>query len=92
MYCQREIPLGAGDSAVPMFKLYEGEIASPVTDNRLVGSLKITGADFESGTIRLGDDLVCEYEVSQSARLSLVVSVPSIGSSFPSDDLRKPRS
>jgi molecular chaperone DnaK len=84
--------LSAGDPAALIFKLYEGEIESPVTDNRFVGSLKITGADFESGKIRPGDDLVCEYEVAQSGRLSLVVSVPSIGSSFPSDDLRKPRS
>jgi molecular chaperone DnaK len=79
--------LAAGASGALIFKLYEGEIENPVTDNRPVGSLKIQGSDFGSGVIRPGDDLECEYEMAQSGRLSLRVSVPSIGSSFGGQDL-----
>ncbi len=79
--------LVAGSSGALIFKLYEGEIQNPVTDNGLVGCFKIKGCDVETGAIRRGDDLVCEYEVSDSGRLSIMVSVPSVGGAFTGQDL-----
>ena len=79
--------LPAGSSGALIFKLYEGEIENPVTDNRLVGCFKIRGCDVETGAIRRGDDLVCEYEVSDSGRLSIMVSVPSVAGAFAGQDL-----
>jgi molecular chaperone DnaK len=64
------------------FKIWEGDIADPVSDNRLVGAMQIRGSDFEVGAIAAGDDLVCEYEVLDSGNIVLDVSVPSIGASF----------
>lgn len=61
------------------FRLWEGEIENPVDDNQYVGDLSITGDDFDAGVIETGTELVCEYEVSDSGRVSLAVSVPSVG-------------
>lgn len=68
------------------FKLWEGEIESPIEDNEFIGCLKITGADFDAGMIEPGADLVCEYEVSDSGRVSLKITVPSVGGTFARDD------
>jgi len=64
------------------FKIWEGEIVSPVVDNRWVGSLKITGSELEQGVIAKGAELICEYEVSDSGNVTLEVTVPSVGGSF----------
>ncbi len=64
------------------FKIWEGEIASPVMDNRWVGSLKIPGTELEKGVIAKGAELICEYEVSDSGNVTLEVTVPSVGGSF----------
>lgn len=77
-----EESLRAGSSGSLNFQLWEGEIASPITDNRFIGLFKITGKDFDDGVIAAGDDLICEYEVLDSGNIVLEVSVPSIGSSF----------
>src|SRR3546814_10565783 len=57
------------------FKLLEGEIESPVTDNQWVGELKITGSELEQGVIAKGAELICEYEVSDSGNVRLEVTV-----------------
>ena len=65
------------------FKIWEGDIADPVTDNRFIGMFEIRGRDFDEGVISAGDSLVCEYEVLDSGNIVLEVSIPSIGASFP---------
>jgi molecular chaperone DnaK len=65
------------------FKIWEGNIADPITDNRFIGMFKIRGRDFDEGVIAAGDPLICEYEVLDSGNIKLEVSVPSIGGSFP---------
>lgn len=72
----------AGSSASLQFKLWEGEIASPASDNRFIGVLKITGADFETGVIAQGAELVCDYEIADSGNITMEVSVPSVGGTF----------
>lgn len=64
------------------FKIWEGEISSPVDDNRWVGSLKITGGELEQGVIPKGAELICEFEVSDSGNVTLEVTVPSVGGLF----------
>lgn len=68
------------------FKLWEGEIEIPIEDNEFIGCLKITGADFDAGVIEPGADLICEYEVADSGRVSLSISVPSVGGTFTRHD------
>lgn len=71
---------GAADSI--RFKVWEGDIKDPVHDNRLVGTLKVTGADFEHGVIPAGADLDFEFEVTDGGQILIEVSVPEIGGSF----------
>ena len=72
----------AGSQASLQFKLWEGEIASPASDNRFIGVLKITGQDFEAGVIAQGAELVCDYEIADSGNIAMEVSVPSVGGTF----------
>ena len=76
--------LKAGAAGAINFKIWEGEIADPITDNRFVGAFKIKGSDFEQGVIAKGAELVCDYEVLDSGYMTINVHVPSIGGSFPS--------
>jgi len=77
--------LKAGDSNSLNFKLWEGEITDPITDNRPIGVLKVSGSDFDHGVIPAGSDLECEYEILDSGNIVLEVSVPCIGGTFHSD-------
>lgn len=74
--------LKAGSSDSLNFKLWEGEIEDPITDNRPVGLLKISGSDFDNGVIPAGADLKCDYEILDSGNIILEVSVPCIGGTF----------
>lgn len=75
-------PISAGDSASLSFKLWEGDIDDPITDNRPIGVLKIAGTEFDEGTIEPGAALICEYEIKDSGEITLNVVVPSIESAF----------
>jgi molecular chaperone DnaK len=66
------------------FKLWEGDISDPITDNRYIGQFAITGADFEEGVIAKGADLICDYEARDSGNIVLDITVPSIGGLFKS--------
>lgn len=76
--------LNAGDDDAINFNLYEGEIDSPVTDNRSIGTFTVKGTDFEYGIIPVGADLICEYEILDSGNIILEVDVPVIGNAFKS--------
>lgn len=65
------------------FKLWEGDIADPIDDNRFIGMFEIKGSDIDDGAvIPAGAELICDYEVLDSGNITLDVSVPSIGGSF----------
>jgi molecular chaperone DnaK len=74
--------LAAGSPKSLNFQLWEGEILEPITDNRPIGVLKIRGKDFADGVIEAGAELVCDYEVHDSGRIVMEVSIPSIAGSF----------
>lgn len=74
--------LKAGTNDSINIKLWEGNIQSPITDNRFVGLMKIKGTDIDSGVIPTGADIECEYEMSDSGTINLEVSIPCIGASF----------
>jgi molecular chaperone DnaK len=76
--------LKAGSAGSIRFKLWEGEIADPISDNRFIGLFEIKGSNFDDGVIAAGAELVCEYEVLDSGNIILEVSVPSISGSFES--------
>ena len=74
--------LKAGASGSLNLKLWEGEIEDPITDNRPIGVLKISGSDFDDGVIPAGADLECDYEILDSGNIVLEVSVPCIRGTF----------
>lgn len=74
--------LKSGASGSLNLKLWEGEIEDPITDNRPIGVLKISGSDFDDGVIPAGSDLECEYEILDSGNINIEVSVPCIGGTF----------
>lgn len=74
--------LKAGSNESLNIKLWEGNIQSPITDNRFIGSLKIMGTNIASGVVPTGADIECEYEMSDSGNIRLEASIPCIGASF----------
>ena len=76
--------LTAGAPSSIKFKLWEGGIEDPVSDNRFIGMFEIRGADFLDGVIAKGSDLIVDYEVHDSGNIVMEVTVPSIGNSFES--------
>ncbi len=76
--------LKAGSAGSIKFKLWEGDISDPISDNRFIGMFGINGVDFHDGVIAAGAELICEYEVLDSGNIVLEVSVPSISCSFTS--------
>lgn len=74
--------LKSGASGSLNLKLWEGEIEDPITDNRPIGVLKISGSDFDDGVIPAGADLECDFEILDSGNIILEVSVPCIGGTF----------
>ena len=74
--------LKAGSNDSINIKLWEGNIQSPITDNRFIGVLKVTGTNIESGVVPTGADIECEYEMSDSGTINLEASIPCIGASF----------
>lgn len=77
--------LKAGSAGVLNFRLWEGNIKDPITDNRYIGAIKITGKDFDYGVIPDDADLECDFEIRDSGHLYIEVSVPSIGATFDLD-------
>ena len=65
----------AGSNSSLNIKLWEGNIESPVEDNRFIGVLKISGTDFESGVIATGAEIICEYEMGDSGAINLEISI-----------------
>ncbi|MGY2490093.1 Hsp70 family protein [Cupriavidus sp. CP313] len=77
-----EHSLRAGATDALRIQLWEGEIENPPTDNRMIGTLKISGSDFDEGVIQAGAELQFEYEVADSGNITATVSVPSIAGTF----------
>ena len=77
-----EESLRAGSTESLKFKIWEGDIPHPLSDNRFIGVFEISGNDFEDGVILAGSDLVCDYSILDSGNIFLEVSVPSIRGSF----------
>ncbi|CAE6697513.1 Hsp70 family protein [Paraburkholderia domus] len=74
--------LRAGAPGSLKFKLFEGSIDEPPTDNRFIGLFEIRGSDFSDGVIVKGAELLVDYEAHDSGAIELDVTVPSIGANF----------
>jgi molecular chaperone DnaK len=74
--------LKAGSAHSINIKLWEGAIQNPVTDNRFIGVIKISGKDFDVGIIPAGAEIECTYEMSDSGAIHMELSIPCIGALF----------
>lgn len=74
--------LRAGGTGSLNIKVWQGEVASPVTENLFVGAIKIAASDLEDGVIPAGADLRVDYEVLDSGIIEASVTVPGIGATF----------
>lgn len=72
----------AGSASAYNFKLWEGNIETPIDDNRFIGLMKISGLDFEDGVVPVGAEIECDYEMADSGAIQITLSIPSIGSTF----------
>ncbi len=81
-----EEPIKAGSAGKFVLRLWEGEVEDPIDDNTPVGECAVSGADFEFGTIQRDADVVVEYQVADSGKISFSVTVPSVGISFTRSD------
>ena len=72
----------AGSTDKLFFKLWEGEIENPISDNRAIGVFCVSGKDFDEGIIRAGADLIMDYEVKDSGEIDIHISIPQICGEF----------
>lgn len=76
----------SGSSDYIDFQIWEGDNQKNVTDNFPVGTLKITGLEFDESYIPKGAELLCHYKISMGGDISLNVSIPSIEQNFKKDN------
>ena len=76
----RKIRAGSSDSI--NFKLYQGEIEDKISDNLFIGALKISGEDFEFGTILEGTEIICDYTLDDAGSINLEIDIPAVSESF----------
>ena len=72
----------AGSDDEIRFKLWEGEIPDPVTDNMYIGTFAIRGHDLDEGVISSGAELILDYEILDSGQIILNLTIPSVGGSY----------
>lgn len=77
-----EESLRAGSPNSLKFKIWEGDIKEPCTDNLYIGMFEINGTDFENGSIAAGAEITLDYEILDSGNIVLNVTIPSVGGSF----------
>lgn len=76
--------LKAGGAGTINFKLWEGTIEDPISDNQFVGIFEIRGSHFSEGVIPKGAELQMEYEVLDSGNIFINIDVPCIQGTFDS--------
>ena len=76
----QRVRAGSDDSI--NFKMWEGEIEDNVADNRFIGQMKISGADFDFGAIVEGAEIICNYAIDDAGSVTLDVEIPAIAETF----------
>ena len=72
------IKAGDPDSSLKL-KLWEGNITSPVSDNKFIGMIKVEGSDLDYGAIRPGDEIEFNYVINEAGSLQVEVSIDRLG-------------
>ncbi len=75
--------LVAGSESALVFTLWEGGIKDPIEDNRYIGTYHISGKSLPDGTVPIGAEIICNYEMTDAGALRLGVTIPCIGVNLP---------
>src|SRR5262249_41811758 len=76
------VAVRAGTRDFIRFRLREGDIPTPLDNNTFIGDFEILGTYFDYGSINIGDELQCAYQVLDSGKIIIEVTVPSIRGTF----------
>ena len=76
----KRIRAGSDDSL--NFKLWQGDIEDVIDDNLFIGALKVSGTDFDFGTIVEGAEIICNYTVDDAGSITLEVEIPAVNEEF----------
>ncbi len=60
-------------------KLWEGNITSPVTDNKFIGMIKVEGTDLDYGAIRPGEEIEFNYTINEAGSLQVEINIERLG-------------
>ena len=70
----------AGDPSSSLnLKLWEGNITSPVTDNKFIGMIKVEGTDLDYGAIRPGEEIEFNYTINEAGSLQVEINIERLG-------------
>ncbi len=70
----------AGDANSSLnLKLWEGNITSPVTDNKFIGMIKVEGTDLDYGAIRPGEEIEFNYTINEAGSLQVEINIERLG-------------
>jgi len=65
------------------FRIYEGSISDVLEDNTFVGKLELSSDLLDDlDVVSKGDELVCDYQITDALGLVLNITIPSIGSAI----------
>jgi len=74
---------GASKGEAISFRIYEGSISDVLEDNTFIGKLELSaGLLDDQDVISKGDELVCDYQITDALGLVLNITIPSIGSTI----------
>ena len=76
----QKVRAGSDDSI--NFKLWQGDIDDIASDNLFIGALKISGTDFDFGTIVEGAEIICNYTLNDAGSIKLEVEIPAVRQDF----------
>lgn len=72
----------AGTNQALIINVWQGDIITPPTENKFVGTMKIEGTDLEYGSIRAGDEFYFDYKIDEAGALNVDITFPKLDISF----------
>lgn len=60
------------------FKVFEGEIRDPITDNRFVGAIHLNSSQLGGKILRKGAELVCKFHMDRGLSTFVDVQIPDL--------------
>lgn len=72
----------SGTNQALIINVWQGDIVTPVQENKFVGTMKIEGTDLEYGSIRAGDEFYFDYKIDEAGVLNVDITFPKLDICF----------